>query len=145
MNGEAAARCTRFHGRASRQAGFTLLEVLVALAILATTMTALVLAGTNRTDSIAYMRDRTIATWIASDRLTELRLERAWPDPGTRTGEVRATGRSWRWQAEISETPDDNVRKVEVTVRLGDSGDRLARLIGYVGEPGMRSGRGGDS
>lgn len=132
-------------GRASPQAGFTLLEVLVALAILATTMTALVLAGTNRTDSVAYLRDRTIATWIASDRLTELRLERSWPDTGMREGEVRATGRTWRWRADISETPDDNVRKVELTVRLEESGDRLARLIGYLGDPGMRPARAGTS
>lgn len=108
-------------------------------------MTALVLAGTNRTDSISYLRDRTIATWIASDRLTELRLERDWQDTGMREGEVRATGRTWRWRADISETPDDNVRKVEITVRLEESGDRLARLIGYLAEPGMRSARAGAS
>lgn len=126
-------------GGGARQAGFTLLEVLVALAVLATTMTALVLAGTNRTDSVAYTRDRTIATWIAGNRLTELRLQRSWPDTGTRGGEVEAAGRTWAWQAEISDTPDDNVRKVEVTVRLDRSSERLGRLVGYVGDPGMRS------
>lgn len=132
------ARPVAPYGRVSYQAGFTLLEVLVALAVLATTMTALVVAGTNRTDSVSYMRDRTIATWIASDRLTELRLEPAWPDTGTREGEVRSTGRTWRWEAEISATPDENVRKVEVRVWLDGSAERLAGLVGYVGDPGLR-------
>ncbi|MDZ7748682.1 MAG: type II secretion system minor pseudopilin GspI [Halofilum sp. (in: g-proteobacteria)] len=105
------ARAPR-HGR--RAAGFTLLEVLVALAVLATTLTALVLAGTHRVDTVAYTRDRTIATWIASDRITELRLARSWPDTGTREGSVEAAGRTWRWSAEISNTPDEHVRRVEL-------------------------------
>lgn len=125
-----------------RAAGFTLLEVLVALAVLATTMTALVLAGTNRTDGIGYMRDRTIATWIAGNRLTALRLERTWPRTGTREGEARAAGRAWSWQARISNTPDENIRKVEVTVSPDGSTERLARLVGYIGDPRMRSARG---
>lgn len=128
--------------RALPDAGFTLVEVLVALAVMATMMTALVLASSSRVDSVSYMRDRTIATWIASDRLTELRLAPQWPDTGTHDGEVEAAGRTWQWQAEISNTPDESIRRVEVIVRLGESGDRLSRLVGFVSDPGIRAGPG---
>lgn len=121
------------------EAGFTLVEVLVALAVVTTMMTALVLAGSSRVDGLSYMRDRTIATWIASNRLTGLRLARDWPDTGTREGEVEAVGRTWRWHAEISNTPDNHVRRVEITVRLDESDDRLSRMVGFVIDPDIRA------
>lgn len=117
----------------------------MALAVMATVMTALVLAGTTRVDNFAYMRDRTIATWIASDKLTELRLEQQWPDTGMRDGEVESVGRTWQWRAEISNTPNEHVRRVELTVRLDGAGNPLSRVVGYVSDPDIRAAPEGSS
>ena len=121
--------------RPRASAGFTLIEVLVALAVLVISMVALVQAGGTRADHVGYLRDRTLATWIAADRITALRLADEWPGEGNRTGEVDMAERTWLWNAEISETPEPAIRRVEVTVRLEEGTEPLARLAGYLGDP----------
>jgi len=121
------------------QQGFTLIEVLIALAVLTISMTALIQAGGTRADHVGYLRDRTLAHWIASDRVTELRLAEDWPSTGTREGETEMAGRSWFWRAEIRETPEPAVRRVEVSVGLGEDGDTLSRVVGFLGDPENRA------
>lgn len=118
-----------------RCGGFTLLEVLVALAVFAVGITALVQAGAQRAEQIGYLRDRTLASWIATDRMAELRLEREWPSVGTRSGEVEMAGRRWRWQAHIGTTPNESIRDVEVEVFRGEGDQPIARVTGYLGDP----------
>lgn len=115
--------------------GFTLLEVLVALAVFATAMTALILSGSQRADQMGYLRDRTLAGWIASDRITALQLETGWPEPGTREGEVEMAGRTWHWQAEVRETPEEAVRRVDVAVAREAEGEPVSRVTGYLAAP----------
>lgn len=115
--------------------GFTLIEVLVALFVFAVAMTALIQAGTQRADNLGYLRDRTLASWIASDRVTALSLETDRVGTGTRDGEVEMAGRTWHWRAEIEDTADDAVRRAEVAVRLDPDGEPLARVTGYLGDP----------
>ena len=131
--------------RAAR--GFTLLEVLVALAVFALAITALVQAGSQRADNLGYLRDRTLAGWIAADRITALRLEPGWPDTGTRTGEIEMAGRTWHWRAEVRETPEEAVRRVDVAVGLAPPGadtGAISRVSGFLGSPDNTAGdRGG--
>ena len=123
------------HGARPGPGGFTLIEVLIALAVLAISMVALVQAGGTRADHVAYLRDRTLASWIAADRITELRLEDEWPGEGTRNGEYEMADRTWLWRAEISATPEPAIRRVEVAVRLDEDGEPVARIAGYLGKP----------
>ncbi len=92
-------------------------------------------AGGTRADHVGYLRDRTLATWIATDRITALRLADEWPGEGNRTGEYEMADRTWLWNAEISETPEPAIRRVEVSVRLEEGAEPLARLAGYLGDP----------
>ncbi|MFW5970300.1 MAG: type II secretion system minor pseudopilin GspI [Halofilum sp. (in: g-proteobacteria)] len=121
--------------RRVRGRGFTLIEVLVALFVFAVAMTVLVQAGTQRAQNLNYLRDRTLASWIAADRITAIRLEPEEMDTGSRDGEVEMARRTWFWEAEVSATEDDTVRRIEVAVRLDEDDGPLARMTGFAAIP----------
>ncbi len=116
--------------------GFTLLEVLVALAVLATALAASIQAVGSYAGNQTYLRDRVFAHWVARNRLVEMQANREWPRVGDSTGTEEMGGREWEWRTVISQTPDQDMRKVEVEVRLPDAeGDPLEVLVGYLENP----------
>ncbi len=119
--------------RAERASGFTLVEVLVALAVFAVGVTALITAGAQRAQELSYLRERTLASWIAADRIAELRLQRHW-GTGTRDGEVEMAGEAWRWEAEIVGTPNPAVQRVDVAVYHAGDEEPVTRLTGFLGD-----------
>lgn len=123
--------------RAARERGFTLIEVLVALFVFAVAMTVLVQSGTHRAQNLNYLRDRTLASWIAADRITAIRLEPEAISTGSRDGEVVMARRTWFWEAEVSTTEDDTVRRIEVAVRLDEGGEPVARMTGFAPVPAV--------
>lgn len=131
-------RCYR-----ARAGGFTLIEVLVALFVFAVAMTVLVQSGTHRAQNLNYLRDRTLASWIAADRITEIRLEPDGMSTGTRDGEVEMARRTWLWEAEVSATEDDTVRRIEVAVRLDEDAEPVARMTGFAPVAGVIAKTGG--
>lgn len=115
-------------------AGFTLLEVLVALAVLALSLAAAIRASAAYVGNQAYLQERTLAHWVARNALTEMQLDAQWPGTGTRTDSARMADLDWEWKATISETPDADLRRVEISVWLGDKikGESLAGLTGFL-------------
>ena len=83
--------------------GFTLLEVLIALAIVALSAGALLGTITSSASNVAYLHDKTLAEWVALNRLTEIRIAQQKPSPGKRTGNAEMGGMRWQWEEEISE------------------------------------------
>lgn len=118
----------------ARIRGFTLLEVLVALAVLALALAAAVSAGAAYVGNQAYLQERTLAHWVARNVLIELQLEREWPGTGKREDKARMSDRDWSWRATVSETPEADMRRVDVDVWLGedDAGEPLAGVSGFV-------------
>ena len=119
-----------------RQPGFTLLEVLVALAVLAIAMGAIISAATQSINTVADLRDQTFASWVALNQVNTLLLEsEPWPEEGSRKGNAELANRAWRWEARFFKTEDPDLRRVEVTVRAGENGPELDKLVAFKGKP----------
>jgi general secretion pathway protein I len=123
----------------ARSRGFTLIEVLVALAIIAVALTAGLRAVAQSTDSATLLKQRTLALWVAQNRLAEAQLAPGGPAEGIRDGEAAQAGSRFRWRETVSRTPNASFRKIELTVVDPASPDyALAQLVGYVGLPAGR-------
>ncbi|MGQ0384462.1 MAG: type II secretion system minor pseudopilin GspI [Gammaproteobacteria bacterium] len=119
-----------------RSRGFTLIEVVVALAIVGVGMFAVFKTIGDTAHNVGYLRDRTLAAWIADNRITELRLSGQLPSIDETAGEVEMAGRRWSYLVKVSQTPVEGMRRVDVSVRReGDAEDTaIASLAGFVGE-----------
>ena len=117
------------------QSGFTLIEVVVAIAVVALGMMAVFRVVHDTVNNSIYLRDRTLATWIADNRLVEIRLAGEFPSVDETKGEVDYAGERWQWSAKVSQTPVDDLRRIDVRVRReGDAEDSaLAEVSGFVG------------
>jgi general secretion pathway protein I len=121
---------------APRSGGFTLVEVLVALVIVALGLTALMVAvnGTARTSG--FLRDKTLAQWIALNRLTEVRLNMVKFGQNTDTGELDFGNRKWHYDTRYFDTSIASMKRVVVRVYLGDAktkGNPVAQAVGFLG------------
>lgn len=117
--------------RAAR--GFTLIEVVVALAVLAIGMTAVLHSASQAAHAGTFLKQRTIAHWVASNRAAEYSINREWPDPGTTSGTETMADQTWRWEAEVRNTVVPELRLVTIRVTL--DGEEKASLITFVGMP----------
>ncbi len=102
---------------ARRQHGFTLLEVLIALVIVAMAVGALLGTITSSASNVTYLRSKTLAEWVALNRLTEIRISQQMPDTGKRTGNAEMGGMRWQWEEEVSELPIKGMFRVDVRAR----------------------------
>ena len=97
--------------------GFTLIEVLVALAIVAIGMAALMTALTSSASTTAYMRDKTLAEWVALNQIEAVRLKLQRPQKGESDGDAEMAGRKWKWHQEVMETEVKGIMRVDVSVK----------------------------
>lgn len=117
--------------------GFTLVEVMVALVIAALGLAAVAASVSQMVDTGYAMWQRTYASWIAQNKIAELRLANVLPDVSETSGEIDYVGREWSWQATISETGVDNLYRVDVQVGLRDGDENIRTVTGFIGEPGV--------
>jgi general secretion pathway protein I len=121
--------------RASRNAGFTLLEVLAALVIISLGMLGVIEAISQTASNSTRMRDRAIAHWVAMNRLAEVRLQTRPPKIDKTSDEVEMAGRKWRWTMEVIETPVQSLRRIDIRVAEAeaDEDSSLTNLTGFYG------------
>jgi len=120
---------------ALRNRGFTIIEVLVALAIVAFSLTAIAASMGQMIDTANAMRERTYASWIAQNKIAELRLANVLPEVSSTSGEIEYAGVEWAWRAVISETGVENLFRVDVTVSYPGADDGIRTVTGFIGEP----------
>jgi general secretion pathway protein I len=99
-----------------RAAGFTLLEVLVALAIFALVAASVLTATARSLQTASRLEEKTLAMWIADNQLVELQLSKNPVAEGRDQGEVDFAGRRWQWQSEVQATRDPDMRRVTLWV-----------------------------
>jgi len=125
--------------------GFTLLEVMVALTVLALSLGAVIQAVGDYTRNQAHLRDRTFAEWVAHNQLASVQLSREWPSVGQQKGEAElpaagadTEGREWRWVMQVIQTAEADLRRLDIEVFQRDAGDKaapVARLSGFMERP----------
>jgi general secretion pathway protein I len=114
--------------------GFTLIEVLIALAVVALALLGLTRVAALQVRDFDALRERTLAGWVAANVLEETRLAAAMPSTGRSDGRVELAARSWRWTRDVSTTPDPSVRRVDIKVFEGESKEPVASLSGFASQ-----------
>lgn len=114
---------------------FTLVEVMVALAIIALSLTAVAAKMSRMIDTSNSMRERTFASWIAQNKIAELRLANVIPEVTATSGEVDYANTTWRWRAVTSESGIDNLFRVDVEISYADGSSVIRKVTGFIGEP----------
>ena len=115
------------------QSGFTLIEVMVALTIIAIALGALLNTSGTQASSAAYLKQKTLAHWVAANELTQIRISKEFPDIGDKKGSTEMANKEWYWIRTTKKTADENARQVSFTLYADkDHEQNLTSLIGYV-------------
>lgn len=125
--------------RASRARGFTMIEVLVALAIIAIALAASLRAVGNLASSEADLHRRLLAGWSADNALAQLRLAHTWPDVGEQRFDCSQGNLALLCIERVSATPNPVFRRVEVSVTTPGRSGSLAQLVTVIGNETNRS------
>ena len=119
--------------------GFTLIEVMVALAIVALGMMAVNTQLGRYAANAAHIEEKTLASWIATNKITELSVQGTWPEVGRQEEEIDFAGRVWNCRVEISETEVENLRRADVYVSFADDPEYVVhRIMGLLEPPAPR-------
>jgi general secretion pathway protein I len=122
--------------RHSRQGGFTLLEVLVALVIVGTALGAGLRAVGSLTSNSAGLRTSMMATWSAENRLVQIRLGKEFPEIGKRGFDCPQGDLHLVCQEEVITSPNPLLRRVEVSVfDIENPNRQIVKLIQLVRRP----------
>ncbi len=115
--------------------GFTLIEVMVALVVIALGMLGVIQAVSQTASNSGYLRDKTVAHWVAMNQLTEVRLQKSAPGIDKSSDEVEMAGRRWKWTMDVTQTPVETIRRIDISVRPADAKEdsSLASVTGFYG------------
>jgi general secretion pathway protein I len=118
-------------GRAVR--GFTLVEVLVALTIVAVALMASLRATASMSTSALDLRQRTLALWSAENRLAQIRIQGEFPNQGRRSFDCTQAEVQMVCDEDVFATPNPQFRRVEISVYPTEGARvRLSRLVGFA-------------
>lgn len=113
--------------------GFTLIEVMVALAIIAISLAAVLSTSGAQANSATYLKQKTLAHWVAVNELTQVRISKEFPDVGDKKGSTEMANFEWYWIRTTKKTEDDNALEVTFTIYADEDREKnLTSLVGYA-------------
>lgn len=118
------------------QHGFTLIEVLAALIIVSLGMLAVIQAVSQTINNANYLREKTIAHWVAMNKLTEVRLSQTPPPGGDTSGDIDMASTTWHWRMTIATANDvATMQRIDIQVAPKSAGDKvsIASVSGFYG------------
>ncbi|PCI72411.1 MAG: type II secretion system protein GspI [Gammaproteobacteria bacterium] len=127
-----------------KMGGFTLLEILIALAIFGYAAVGLITQISNYQFAQKNASQKTIAHWVAMNQLAETRLEKKWPNIGVTRGSAIMAGsvdepKTWYWLQTVSKTTEKELRQVEVEVRFEEKDENpTTRFIGFIANKAIK-------
>ena len=123
--------------RLFRQCGFTLLEVLVAMALITISLSSVIKVVSETTSVSIYLKEKTFAQWVASNKVVEYRMRRDWPAVGRSNGTATMGDVEWGWLVEVKDTPDLTVRRLEVSVKPAAQKEEnpTVFIVAFMGRP----------
>jgi general secretion pathway protein I len=125
------SKIVKIHTRLSK--GFTLIEVMLAMAIFSIAGIALLSAADNNFRNLSHLENKILANWVASNQLVEITLDQTWPPKNNKKGTVEMASREWFWAQKVIKTGDKNMRAVVIEVRLiEDEKLALTSVMTYV-------------
>jgi len=113
--------------------GFTLIEVLVALALIGIAVMAMLKATQEGILTQGAVRDRVFAEIVAENRLIEVMVMPLPPDLGASSGRVALADQDWLWFQTIAATSDPSIVRVDVSVKNAENASELAGLTAFRG------------
>ena len=126
------AACPRTVGNIRRKCGFTLIEVMIALLVITLGMGAVIVTTGESGWKSSYLRESTIASWVAYNEIAMYRAKRTWSDATSRSGESEMANAQWNWQMKISATDDPLIRRVDVEVFIKGETAVKSRVTGFI-------------
>ena len=113
--------------------GFTLIEVMLAMAVFAIAGVAMLGAASTNFNNMGLLEQKMLANWVASNQLVASRLEQTWPPKNNKKGKVEMAGHEWFWQQKVIKTTDGNMRAVVMEVRVNEKDElALTSMMTYV-------------
>lgn len=119
----------------AKQTGFTLLEVMLAMAVFAIAGVALLGVADNNYRHISHLEEQMFANWVASNQLVAVSLDKTWPPKNNRKGKVEMAGRTWYWQQKVIKTNNKELRSIIMEVRLNEDDELVtASLMAFLAQ-----------
>ena len=115
-----------------RQQGITLLEVMLALVILAVSGLSVMKAASGALNNQAYLEQKTLALWVASNQLTELRLKKQWPGESWTKESEEMAGITWYLRYKLVSTANSDFKALDIEVSSTEKGKAIAYIRTYV-------------
>jgi len=117
-----------------KQKAFTLIEVMVALMVIVISMMAIIDSASSSTWRASYLREKTIAGWVAQNRIALYRGKKTWGGASNTSGKVTMADVDWQWKMKVSKTDDDELRRIDIDVYLQGGDEIKASATGFIGK-----------
>jgi general secretion pathway protein I len=119
----------------SQQSGLTLIEVMVSVAILAFSLSALVKMTGQSANTLSYLEKKTFAQWVASNQINQIRANNTWLPIGQSQGKELMGGVTWYWTITTSNTDVSDLRRLEISVQQNQQDEPVYSLTAFKHKP----------